>query len=236
MRRPSPTYANVVATLALVLALGGTSYAAAGLITGQDIKDGTVTGADVKKHSVPVSRLQGKLPKGPRGPQGPQGPQGPVGEVQVVAPPEAWSDPNDATLFSRFADQITYYRESGGTAADFLARNATSLPVTVGGKALRWTGVDLCFSRNARGTLVDVTLEQRRQPALGSETTVASKVVPGPDPSTTFAGCTRFALDAPSTVLPTDLVRVTAHMAFTNSSGVATVNLGRVTYLFTAAS
>jgi hypothetical protein len=43
----SGRYAAVTSTLALVIALGGTSYAAA-KITGRDIKDNTVTTADVK--------------------------------------------------------------------------------------------------------------------------------------------------------------------------------------------
>jgi hypothetical protein len=49
-------YATVASTAALVVALGGTSYAA-GLVTGQQIKDGTVTGADVKNHSLQTKDL-----------------------------------------------------------------------------------------------------------------------------------------------------------------------------------
>jgi hypothetical protein len=49
-------YAAVASTAALVVALGGTSYAA-GLITGQDIKNGTVTGADIHDHSLQVADL-----------------------------------------------------------------------------------------------------------------------------------------------------------------------------------
>ena len=49
MRRPS--YASVVATLALVVALGGTSYAAV-KITGKDVKNGSLSGKDVKDESL----------------------------------------------------------------------------------------------------------------------------------------------------------------------------------------
>lgn len=42
------TYANVVSTLALLLAAGGGGAYAAAQLTGADIKDGTITGADVK--------------------------------------------------------------------------------------------------------------------------------------------------------------------------------------------
>jgi hypothetical protein len=45
------SYTNVTATLALFLALGGTSYAAATL-TGADVRNGTVTGADLRSQSV----------------------------------------------------------------------------------------------------------------------------------------------------------------------------------------
>jgi hypothetical protein len=51
------TAALVVAMLALVASLGGGSYAAK-LITGKDIKNGSITGKDIKKNSV-----KGKLVK-----------------------------------------------------------------------------------------------------------------------------------------------------------------------------
>ncbi len=44
MRKPRPSYANVTATLALFLALGGTSYAAIS-ITGSNVQNGTLTGS-----------------------------------------------------------------------------------------------------------------------------------------------------------------------------------------------
>lgn len=45
------TYSNVVATLALFIALGGTGYAAA-TITSGDIKNRTIRGGDVKKNAL----------------------------------------------------------------------------------------------------------------------------------------------------------------------------------------
>jgi hypothetical protein len=45
------TYSNVVATLALFIALGGTGYAAA-TITSGDIKNRTIKGGDVKKNAL----------------------------------------------------------------------------------------------------------------------------------------------------------------------------------------
>ena len=40
------TYANAMATVAVFIALGGSSYAAL-KVTGRNVKDGTLTGADV---------------------------------------------------------------------------------------------------------------------------------------------------------------------------------------------
>src|SRR3954453_695446 len=89
--RPRLTYANVVASLALFTALGGTSFAAIqltsanvrdGSLTGRDVKDGslrsrdvrneTVTSRDVRDHS-PRARdfRRGVLPMGPGGIPGP---------------------------------------------------------------------------------------------------------------------------------------------------------------------
>ena len=45
------TYANVVATLALFVALGGSSYAAV-TITGKNVKNSSLTGKDVKNNSL----------------------------------------------------------------------------------------------------------------------------------------------------------------------------------------
>jgi hypothetical protein len=111
MRKPTPKYANVTATLALFVALGGTSYAAAtisgsdvqnGSLTGSDIRNeslksrdvdnGSLTGGDLKNGSLRAADFKaGDLPAGPQGatgPQGPpgvQGPQGPAGATNVVA-------------------------------------------------------------------------------------------------------------------------------------------------------
>src|SRR4051794_9644745 len=67
------SYADITATLALFVALGGSSYAAAKL-TGRDIKDGTVTGRDVRNGSLGAADFRkGDLPTGPQGLQGAQG-------------------------------------------------------------------------------------------------------------------------------------------------------------------
>jgi len=54
------TYANVVATLALFVALGGSSYAAI-RITGANVKDGTLSSRDISAwiQGSPVAAQEG---------------------------------------------------------------------------------------------------------------------------------------------------------------------------------
>jgi hypothetical protein len=79
------TYANVVATLALFLALaGGTAYAATHLgknsVGTAQLKKNAVTGAKVKNGSLGAADFAaGQLPAGPTGPRGPEGPAGAEG-------------------------------------------------------------------------------------------------------------------------------------------------------------
>jgi hypothetical protein len=74
-RRPSvPT---VIATVALVFAMAGVAPAASKLINGKNIKKGTVTGTQIKDHSIKkVDLAADALVAGPKGATGPQGPKG----------------------------------------------------------------------------------------------------------------------------------------------------------------
>jgi len=82
---------TAVAYLALFAALGGSAYAAV-TVTGKNIKDGTITGRDVKNRSLgttklsttAVSSLTGQ--RGPAGPQGENGERGPVGPTGAIGP------------------------------------------------------------------------------------------------------------------------------------------------------
>jgi len=73
-----PTPAMVIACFALLLALGGTGYAAS-----QALPRNSVTSVQVKDHSLLARDFKaGQLPRGkagPAGPVGPAGPQGPAG-------------------------------------------------------------------------------------------------------------------------------------------------------------
>jgi hypothetical protein len=88
------TYANVTASVALFVALGGGAYAAATIKSG-NVVDGSLTGVDVKNESIrsaDVSGLRstdfarGQLPAGKTGLTGPQGVQGLKGDQGIPGP------------------------------------------------------------------------------------------------------------------------------------------------------
>jgi hypothetical protein len=94
-------YANVTATIALVIALGGTSYAAVTLphnsvgaaqiksnaVNATKIKNGSVTGTDVKDGSLSKADFEfGQLVAGPAGPAGPKGDKGDPGSTPPTTP------------------------------------------------------------------------------------------------------------------------------------------------------
>ncbi len=89
--RPRLTYANVIATLALFLALGGgAAFAASTLgknsVGGKQLKRNAVTGAKVKDGSLAAADFKaGQLPAGERGPTGERGPQGARGAAGATS-------------------------------------------------------------------------------------------------------------------------------------------------------
>lgn len=81
------SYANVVATLALFAALGGSSYAAV-LITGSNVKDSSLTTRDIKNGSLLKQDFRaGQLPRGPAGANGTNGAPGVSGYEIVTSDP-----------------------------------------------------------------------------------------------------------------------------------------------------
>src|SRR3954468_4418275 len=91
------TYANVMATIAVFIALGGTSYAALQItgrnvpqdaLTGADIKD--LTGKDVRNGSLLAQDFKaGQLPKGSKGDPGARGDPGAKGDPADAGAPAA---------------------------------------------------------------------------------------------------------------------------------------------------
>jgi hypothetical protein len=96
-RRTCLTYANVMATIAVFLALGGSSYAALKIsgkqvadhsLTGRDIKNGSLKSRQIKNRSLLARDFKaGQLPTGAQGSQGVQGPKGDKGDKGGAGPP-----------------------------------------------------------------------------------------------------------------------------------------------------
>jgi hypothetical protein len=88
---PRLTYANVMATIAVFVALGGTGYAASRIprhsvghaqlrtnaVTSLNVRNGTLRARDFKSSD---------LPRGPRGPRGPKGSTGSTGSRGATGP------------------------------------------------------------------------------------------------------------------------------------------------------
>ena len=85
------SYANVMATIAVFIALGGVGYAAinipAGSVGSKEIKNGAIKGIDVQAQSLKLSDFDkpGAL-KGERGPRGPVGDTGKKGAKGATGP------------------------------------------------------------------------------------------------------------------------------------------------------
>ena len=99
----SLTYANVIATLALFLALGGSAIAVSQLprgsvgtaqlrksaVTESKVKNRSLLARDFKRGQLPAGPKGDLGPAGPMGPQGPQGPQGAQGSQGLDGEPGA---------------------------------------------------------------------------------------------------------------------------------------------------
>jgi hypothetical protein len=94
------TYANVMATMAVFIALGGSSYAAVTLgrnsVKSRNIAPGQVRASDIGTNAVTAAKVRngslggadfaaGQIPTGPRGPAGPPGAKGDPGPGGVRA-------------------------------------------------------------------------------------------------------------------------------------------------------
>ena len=89
------TYANLMATIAVFVALGGTSYGVAtGSIGSREIKNNSIRSKDVHDNQLRSRDVRnfsllskdfkpGQLPSGPTGATGPTGPRGPQGSTGI---------------------------------------------------------------------------------------------------------------------------------------------------------
>jgi hypothetical protein len=96
------SYANVMATLGVFVALGGASYAAVALpvnsVGTKQLKKGAVAPSKIKRNAVSAAKVKngsllaadfkpGELSAGPQGPKGDPGPQGPKGDTGDTGSP-----------------------------------------------------------------------------------------------------------------------------------------------------
>jgi hypothetical protein len=140
--KPHLTYANVMATIGVFLALGGVSYAAiklpANSVGSKQIKDGAVSSADVKNHALKAGDFKGGLPSGPRGPRGPQGQKGPAA-AKFWAHISSGANPT----VPNSSGGVTVTRTAGGQAQ-------VSFPEDVSGCATELTIVSGASGRDIR--------------------------------------------------------------------------------------
>jgi hypothetical protein len=121
------TYANVTATIALFIVLGGTSYAAVTLprnsVDATHIKSGAVRSSEVKDLSLDVKDLSAKAraalrgQAGPAGAQGPAGPQGPAGAQGGPGPAAAALAVKQVTGAVGAAPSVDETTVAGGSAS-----------------------------------------------------------------------------------------------------------------------
>jgi hypothetical protein len=160
--RQRVTYANVVATIALFLGLGGAAYAAIRLprnsVGTRQLRNGAVTAAKINKRTRsqlrgargrigpqgPQGRAGARGQRGQRGPQGPRGAQGPAGrngEDGTGPAFESVSKPATPTAFTG-ATQVAVvtlgagsYATSGQVVAKSTAGTIITCVLTGGGEA-----------------------------------------------------------------------------------------------------
>lgn len=113
------TFSNVVACLALFIALGGASYAAFKLpknsVGTKQLKNGAVTAAKVKPGSLLAKDFKkGQLPVGAKGATGPQGVAGPQGPAGTNAEPTSAALPH-ARIARLSSNQTITNGTVGGT-------------------------------------------------------------------------------------------------------------------------
>jgi hypothetical protein len=138
------TYANVMATIGVFLALGGVSYAAiklpANSVGAKQIKSGAVGSSEIANHSIKPGDFKGSsLPSGPRGPRGPQGDRGP-------AAAKYWAQLSGgaSTAVANGSDGVTAARDPANNLATVtfptdVSKCATVLTITGGlpGRTIR---------------------------------------------------------------------------------------------------
>ena len=150
--RSSLTYANLMATIAIFIALGGSSYAAIKVtskdvpkdaltgadiknLTGKDVKNNSLDGRDVK--NLKAADFTGTLPAGPQGLQGLTGDKGEPGATDVVVRTATDAD-GSVTAFCQAGEAVTGGggATTGGADPEITGNHPNNF--VVGGPATGW--------------------------------------------------------------------------------------------------
>jgi hypothetical protein len=117
MLRGRLSYANVMATIAVFIALGGSALAAT------QLGKNTVGARQIKNHSISLAKLTSGARtslRGPAGPAGATGAQGPVGAAGASGPPgpagsaKAWGQVSAAGKLLQGSEGVAALRQSTG--------------------------------------------------------------------------------------------------------------------------
>jgi hypothetical protein len=233
------TYSNVTATLALFIALGGSSYAAV-KVTGLDVVDGSLTGKDIKKKSVSLDRLR-TVPKGPQGVAGPKGDPGPAGErgpaglvdpgqfvsatglYEVAVGPGGWQSLNTNLKRSNvFGDWKSTSTDDGA-----ILMLDPALPAKLAGKSMRLRAVTPCWQATAGVLISDVIVSTFRESATAGVTDIVEQEDPNDH---TEAICKRYEFATPVDMSGGRRVSVRLTTGWTLSG--ATIHIGGATFEF----
>ncbi len=232
------TYSNVTATVALFIALGGSSYAAV-KITGRNVVNASLTGKDIKKKSVPLNRLRGSLPKGEPGPKGDTGargepgPAGPVdpsqfvsaaGLYQVAVGPGGWQSLTpDLRRSNVFGGWVSTTPADGGATLML----DPALPTTIAGKALRLRAVTPCWNATATAKISGIVISTFRENATAAPTDIVEQEDPDDHAE---AICKRYEFAPPADM--SGGRRVSIRMSTGWESSGATIQIGGATFEF----
>lgn len=144
MRRATQqlSYANVMSTIAVFIALGGTSYAAVqlgrGAVKNRNIASNAVTGSKVKNGSLTLKDFKkGQIPKrikGAAGPAGPIGATGAPGSAGATGATGAQGDTGAAPLGSPII------RQSRNVESDWAIANTPTLVVVTDPSLASYSG------------------------------------------------------------------------------------------------
>jgi hypothetical protein len=193
------TYANVMATLALFVALGGVGYAAATLpvnsvgtpqlrasaVTGSKVKNGTLAVADLSaaaKKALSVPGPQG--PAGAIGPQGPKGDGGSAGASGTNGTPGA-SGVAGPTIISGTMGFPSW--SAPGSSANFGSEASALVPIPAGSAYTAKSFIASVSSAPGGGTSITITLRVNQVNTVLSCTISGAATTCEPPAGTTLA-------------------------------------------------